>query len=232
MSPGPTRRRSLPTGRTVPRQQIRVLAQLAELAETQGGQPVTRTALVERTAVNGSTITECMPFLEDLGLVTIPSRSLYAITPWGAEIATAWDQDHEQARRMLHPLMQGHWAASEAARLLRGGPLPQEELARLLRTGLPGMPARGTYLVEWLTMGLIVQRDERLRISLASMNGAAPAGAPETGATDADNDWDASGDESILLGVTIREVQALPAAQFASFCGAVVQTIRAFDTHA
>ncbi|MGK5629180.1 hypothetical protein [Streptomyces sp. URMC 123] len=107
-----------------------------------------------------------MAFLADIGLVE-SGRGLCAITKRGRAFAETWPHEEMRARLALRPLVQAHWSAAAAAAHLADGPLPQEELARLLRNGLPGAPMRGTYMVEWLDIALVVERDtERLQVHL------------------------------------------------------------------
>ncbi|TSB38437.1 hypothetical protein FNZ23_17125, partial [Streptomyces benahoarensis] len=132
---------------------------LAELDT--GMRPVQRTALAQHVGLGAATVGDCMTFLADLQLAEA-GRGQYAVTERGREFAETWRRDRPLARRMLQPLMQAHWSADAAAAHLAGGPLPQEELARLLRAGLPGAPMRGQYLVEWMEIALVVERDPDL----------------------------------------------------------------------
>lgn len=157
-------RRTLPTYRANPRQQFNILLGLADLDT--GTTPVQRTALAQHIDIGAATVGDCMTFLADIGLVQA-GRGQYALTERGREFAAAWRCDRAQARLLLHPLLAAHWSAAAATRLLANGPVPQEELARLLRDDLPGVPMRGHYMVEWLDIALIVERDEeRLEVRL------------------------------------------------------------------
>ncbi|MEU3006584.1 hypothetical protein [Streptomyces sp. NPDC007020] len=182
--------------------------------------------MAARTRKSMDTVSECMGFLAEVGLAE-PGRGRYALTDEGRAFAEAWQRDSAQARLLLHPLMQAHWSAAAVAEHLAGGPLPQEELARLLRIGLRGMAMRGVYLVEWLVIGLAVERDDRLHIHLP---GQAPPPGPRTAPraepgpepkTEAEDP-----DPAFLLGLTLREIQELPDARYVAFLEGVLQTLR------
>ncbi|MFD5106339.1 helix-turn-helix domain-containing protein [Streptomyces cinereoruber] len=139
---------------------------------------VTRGVLAKQAGLSPATVGDCMGFLADLGL-TLAERGRYALTDTGREFAALWQHDSARARLLLHPLLMAHWSAPAAAHHLAGGPLPQEELAKKLRTGLPGVALRGMYMVEWLTIGRVVIRDEQLRVHLAPPPGQnSPAPMP------------------------------------------------------
>lgn len=202
-------RRTLPSSRSNPDHQIQILITLAALDT---GSPVSRDVLGARTGVSPETAGEGFAFFADLGL-THPGRGRYRITDAGRAFAEMWPRDRTRARLLLQPLMQQHWSAPAAARLLADGPLPQEELARRLQKGLSGNPVRGRYLVEWLDIALIVIRDERLTISLPGTQ--APPAGPDT-----------PGLEATLLGMKREDVMDLPAPRFAAFLDHVVETLR------
>ncbi|MBT2451820.1 hypothetical protein J7F03_33110 [Streptomyces sp. ISL-43] len=173
-------------------------------------------------------MSDCMGFLVEVGLAE-PGRGRYALTDQGRAFAEAWPRDSAQARLLLHPLMQAHWSATVVSQHLAGGPLPQEDLARVLRTGLRGMPMRGVYLVEWLVIGLVVERDDRLHIHLPGQapprpgprtapRAEEPGPGPKTEAEDPD--------PAFLLGLTLREIQELPDARYVAFLEGVLQTLR------
>ncbi|MFD0378044.1 hypothetical protein [Streptomyces sp. NPDC127112] len=166
------------------------------------------------------TVSECMGFLTEVGL-TEPGRGRYCLTDRGRAFAAAWPRDSAQARLLLRPLMQAHWSAAAAASHLTGGPLPQEELARLLRTGLRGLAMRGVYLVEWLVIGLIVERNDRLCIQMAGQvpHSDAPSAPPK-------EERPEESDPAFLLGLTLREIQELPDARYVAFLEGVLQTLR------
>ncbi|MFE9303292.1 hypothetical protein [Streptomyces sp. NPDC006856] len=83
------------------------------------------------------------------------------------------------------------------------------------------------YLVEWLVIGLAVERDDRLHIHLP---GQAPPPGPRTAPraepgpepkTEAEDP-----DPAFLLGLTLREIQELPDARYVAFLEGVLQTLR------
>ncbi|MFK0257439.1 hypothetical protein [Streptomyces sp. NPDC090445] len=212
-------RRTLPSGRTSPAQQIQLLIALAELGAD--GREVGRAAVAARTGKSKDTVSECMGFLAEVGLAE-PGRGRYALTEQGRAFAEAWLRDSARARLLLRPLMQAHWSGAAVARHLAGGPLPQEELARLLRTGLRGLAMRGIYLVEWLVVGLAVERDDRLYIHL-------PGQIPRTSTpppSQAEPETEEEPDPAFLLGLTLREIQELPDARYVAFLEGVLQTLR------
>ncbi|MEU9385609.1 hypothetical protein AB0D38_33645, partial [Streptomyces sp. NPDC048279] len=175
----PASRRTLPSGRSSPAQQINALVTLAGLGSD--GARVHRAALAEQVGKSPATVADCMAFLADLGLVE-GGRGQYTVTEQGQRFAWLWPRDSAQARLLLHPLLTAHWSAAAAARHLTDGPLPQEQLATRLHSGLPGVPLRGMYLVEWLVIGLILVRDEQLNVHLASADPTAPADPRPAGA--------------------------------------------------
>ncbi|MFD0367743.1 hypothetical protein [Streptomyces sp. NPDC127114] len=222
-------------------QQIKTLATLARLAEGTG--EVRRSVLAQHTGRSAATVGDCMGFLADVGLVRA-AQGLYAVTDEGREFAGLWQRDSARARLLLHPLLAAHWSAPAAARHLADGPLPQEELAKRIRAGLPGVPLRGMYLVEWLVIGLVLVRDEQLRVHLAPANhqpAPEPADGPAGEAPSEPHKDNASRTErgtgprpgqagpsagTTLLGLTRQEVQALPDARYAAFLDGVLQTLR------
>ncbi|MFG2329482.1 hypothetical protein ACGFMM_07640 [Streptomyces sp. NPDC048604] len=216
---------------------------LAQLVEGTG--QVRRSELAQHTGRSAATVGDCMGFLADVGLVRA-DRGLYAITDEGREFAELWPRDSARARLLLHPLLARHWSASAAARLLADGPLPQEELAASIRAGLPGVPLRGMYLVEWLVIGLVLVRDEQLRVHLAPAGGHRPTSGRTDGPAAGEAAPGPSGDGAsqarpglepdssmaepptgiTLLGLTLQEVQALPDARYAAFLDGVLQSLR------
>lgn len=194
-----------------------------------------RTALAEHVGMGAATVGDCMAFLADVQLVEA-GRGQYSVTAQGRAFAEAWRRDSARARLLLHPLLRAHWSASAAERYLADGPLPQEELGKRLRRGLPGVAARGQYMVEWLVIALVVERDERLHVRLpaaepttARPREAGPAGQqqaePGEGST-------RSGDTThaeftgVLLGMTRQEIQALPDIRYVAFLEGVLSTLR------
>ncbi|MEV7392597.1 hypothetical protein [Streptomyces sp. NPDC091215] len=240
----PASRRTLPSGRSSPAQQINALVTLAGLGSD--GARVHRAALAEQVGKSPATVADCMAFLADLGLVE-GGRGQYAVTEHGQRFAWLWPRDSAQARLLLHPLLTAHWSAAAAARHLTDGPLPQEQLAGWLRSGLPGVPLRGMYLVEWLVIGLVLVRDEQLNVHLASADPATPADprppapAPPEQRTKTDDITDhgrghtqrppapAGGTDharTLLLGLTRQQIQALPDARYEAFLSGVLQSLR------
>ncbi|MBY8884742.1 hypothetical protein K7472_07770 [Streptomyces sp. PTM05] len=134
--------RALPSGRCNPAQQIKVVIALTELLED-GGARVDRALLAERVGRSFATVGDCMTFLTNLGLVKT-ERGRYGITEDGRRFARLWPRDTSQARLVLRPLAAAHWSAAAAAHHLADGPMPQEQLGALLRSGLPGVPLRGS----------------------------------------------------------------------------------------
>ncbi|MGW2326491.1 hypothetical protein ACWC5C_12060 [Streptomyces sp. NPDC001700] len=204
-----------------------------------------RPVLAQHVGIGAATVGDCMAFLADVGLVET-GRGQYAITERGRSFAEAWRGDRAQARLVLRPLLGAHWSAAAAADYLAGGSLPQEELARLLRAGLPGVPVRGQYMVEWLDIALIVERDpQRLQVRLRAPDAPPPqAPAPESDAPDpdgeeeeqaqgagdqdhtADTGPDSAADDVLLLGMSRPEIQELPDARYAAFLEGILQTLR------
>ncbi|MBA2806912.1 hypothetical protein E0500_005490 [Streptomyces sp. KM273126] len=244
------RRRTLPSGRSSPAQQINVVLGLAFL--TENTDDVQRSRLAQHAGRSPATVGDCMAFLADVGLVRA-ERGRYAVTDHGRAFAQLWPKDSARARLLLRPLLQAHWSAQAAAPLLADGPLPQEQLANRLRAGLPGVPLRGMYLVEWLVIGLVLVRDEQLRIHLAPADGVPPAASPGSGpgkdttpeakpeppAAPRPDERDEHQNErapgadlaestagTTLLGLTRQEVQALPDARYAAFLEGVLLSLR------
>lgn len=243
-------RRTLPSGRSSPAQQINIVLGLAFL--TEHTDDVQRSRLALHVGNSPATVGDCMSFLSDVGLVRA-ERGRYAVTDHGRAFAQLWPKDSARARLLLRPLLQAHWAAEAADRHLADGPLPQEQLAKRLRAGLPGVPLRGMYLVEWLVIGLVLVRDEQLRMHLAPPDGVPPAAGPGSGpgkdtapeqegeqsATSEPDERDehqherAPGEDlaegaagTTLLGLTRHEVQALPDARYAAFLEGVLLSLR------
>lgn len=239
-------RRTLPTYRANPRQQFNILLGLADLDT--GTTPVQRTALAQHVGIGAATVGDCMTFLADIGLVEA-GRGQYALTERGREFAEAWRCDRGQARLLLRPLLAAHWSAAAATRLLADGPVPQEKLARLLRDDLPGVPMRGHYMVEWLDIALIVERDEeRLEVRLPTPDAPKSTQPPgpkdqeehdeeqSTRTRDRDSAADtagsassgpqSAGDVALLLGMSRPEIQDLPDARYAAFLEGILQTLR------
>ncbi|MCX5200609.1 hypothetical protein OG897_03900 [Streptomyces sp. NBC_00237] len=202
---------TLPTPRCSPMRQIRMLTALAALQ--QEDRAVGGRLLAAHAKLGVNTVTDSFAFLSAVGL-TRHGEGACMLTEAGRTFAEQWPHDRTQARLFLRPLMESHWSVPAAAQFLAGGPLPQEELGRLLQQGLPGDSLRGRYLVEWLTIALLVVRDVRLNISLPTPE--EPSG------------WEgeAGGEAATLLGMTRGEVQALPAVRYAAFLDGVVQTLR------
>ncbi|MFJ9410502.1 hypothetical protein [Streptomyces sp. NPDC101393] len=243
-------RRTLPSYRANPRKQVNVFLGLADLVI--GTAPVQRAALAEHVGIGAATVGDCMAFLADIGLVEA-GRGQYLITERGRAFADAWRRDRDQARQVLRPLLAAHWSAAAASRHLARGPVRQEELARLLRAGLPGVPMRGHYMVEWLEIALIVERDEeRLEVHLPGRHAPRPPQSPdssgeqegkegagqEEGAGVKDRDGsaadgtraDAADSRSIagaalLLGMSRQEIQELPDARYSAFLEGILQTL-------
>ncbi|MCJ0871188.1 hypothetical protein [Streptomyces sp. AP-93] len=215
-------RRTLPSGRTSPAQQIQLILALAELGAD--GKEVGRAAVAARTGRSLDTVSDCMGFLAEVGLAE-PGRGRYELTDQGRVFAEVWQRDSAQARLLLHPLMRAHWSTAAVAHHLAGGALPQEELARLLRAGLRGMPMRGVYLVEWLVIGLVVERDDRLHIHLPGQ--APPHSGPHSAPQAEEPEPEAEDpDPAFLFGLTLREIQELPDARYIAFMEGVLQTLR------
>ncbi|MFF7643970.1 hypothetical protein [Streptomyces canus] len=248
-------RRTLPGGRSSPAQQINTVLGLAFLTEHTGEVEVQRGRLAQHAGRSPATVGECMAFLADVGLVRA-GRGRYAVTDHGRAFAQLWPRDSARARLVLRPLLQAHWSGTAAGRYLADGPLPQEQLAKRLRAGLPGVPLRGMYLVEWLVIGLVLVRDEQLRVHLAPPDGVPPTAGPGAGpgtdeapeqtaeqpAAPQPDERDrreerhqrrAPGEDlaegaagTTLLGLTRREVQALPDARYAAFLEGVLLSLR------
>ncbi|NEC86415.1 hypothetical protein [Streptomyces sp. SID12501] len=242
-------RRTLPSGRSSPAQQINIVLGLAFL--TEHADDVQRNRLAQHAGRSPATVGDCMGFLSDVGLVRA-GRGRYAVTDHGRAFAQLWPKDSARARLVLRPMLQAHWSTEAADRLLADGPLPQEQLAKRLRAGLPGVPLRGMYLVEWLVIGLVLVRDEQLRMHLAPPDGVLPAAGPGSGpgkdtAPEAEPEPPATpppdehqhprararGEDlaegaagTTLLGLTRQEVQALPDARYAAFLEGVLLSLR------
>lgn len=210
-----------------------------------------RSRLAQFAGRSPATVGDCMGFLSDVGLVRA-ERGRYAVTDHGRAFAQLWPKDSARARLLLRPLLQKHWSFEAATRHLANGPLSQEELANRLRAGLPGVPLRGMYLVEWLVIGLILIRDEQLHMHLAPPDGVPPTAGPGTDAGQeqkaeqpAEPKPDERGEQSerdterepgpdlaegaagtTLLGLTRQEIQALPDARYAAFLEGVLLSLR------
>ncbi|MFF3030744.1 hypothetical protein ACFVS7_06975 [Streptomyces rubiginosohelvolus] len=175
-----------------------------------------RDRLVKVTGLYPASVADPMGFFRSLGLVE-GIRGAYGLTRAGLAVAEAWTRDDEQARLLLRPLMLNHWAARKAAGLLAGGALPQEELAAKLKEGLPGNDARGIYMLEWLWIGLVVQRDERLCVRLLPQRaGETDASPPPAPARD-----------DTVFGLPLADFDVLPDEQYERFMKGVVQSLRA-----
>ncbi|MFE9060929.1 hypothetical protein [Streptomyces violaceusniger] len=233
-------RRTLPSYRANPRQQINIVLGLVDLDT--GTAPVQRAVLARHVGLGVATVGDCMTFLADVGLVEA-GRGQYTVTERGRAFAKAWRCDLDQARLVLHLLLGAHWSAAAVAAHLADGPLPQEELARLLRAGLPGVPVRGQYMIEWLDIAWIVERDpERLLIRLPDPDAPPSPQAPspkdeEERAEERntqDGDFDGTADAGahsvastvVLLGMSRPEIQELPDARYTAFLEGILQTLR------
>ncbi|MFI5887994.1 hypothetical protein [Streptomyces sp. NPDC051554] len=234
----PPPRRTLPSYRARPAQQINILLALADLGT--GSTPVQRAALAEHVGMGAATVGDCMAFLADVHLVEA-GRGQYAVTAQGRAFAEAWRRDSAQARLLLHPLLRAHWSAAVTDRYLADGPVPQEELGKRLRRGLPGVAARGQYMVEWLVIALVVERDERLHVRLPDTGPATarsrepgPAGqeqaAPGEGSTHSGDTAHAEF-TAVLLGMTRQEIQALPDTRYVAFLEGVLNILRSALAH-
>ncbi|NJP99849.1 hypothetical protein [Streptomyces zingiberis] len=243
-----SRRRTLPSYRAAPAKQINILVALDDLAVD--GDPVQRAMLAQHVGLGAATVGDCMAFLADVGLLEA-GRGQYTITEHGREFAEAWRSNRTQARLLLRPLLTAHWSAAAAIDLLADGPLPQEELARLLRAGLPGVPMRGQYMVEWLDIALIVQRDaELLQVRLPPADTPAPPKPPGTQGQEKRDPGQAEGPQNPspdrdaapqarrtdaqrtehaapLLGMSRPEIQDLPDARYSVFLESILQTLQA-----
>ncbi|MFJ7629812.1 hypothetical protein ACIQZN_25275 [Streptomyces sp. NPDC097595] len=217
------------------------MALLSRPADQESQGPVQRHVLARHARISEATVGDCMGFLSDVGLVRA-SRGVYAVTDAGSEFAELWTRDSARARLLLHTLLAVHWSAAAAGQHLAEGPLPQEELATRLRTGLPGVPLRGTYLVEWLVIGLVLVRDEQLRVHLAPAGGAAPAQDSDNGCAAQEGlnaeqtlgfgeagpgpDPAEPSSGTALLGLTRQDIQALPDTRYTAFLDGILQSLR------
>ncbi|MFB8176037.1 hypothetical protein ACFC8N_08150 [Streptomyces sp. NPDC055966] len=244
-------RRTLPSNRSSPAQQIKIVLGLASL--TQGlADAVKRSRLAQQVSLSPATVGDCMAFLSDVGLARA-ERGWYSLTDQGRTFAHLWTRDSARARLLLRPLLQEHWSFEAATRHLANGPLPQEKLAERLRAGLPGVPVRGMYLVEWLVIGLVLIRDEQLRMHLAPADAVPPTAGPgawpgadagaepkaeqpggpkpdELGERDQERepgpDLAEGAAGTTLLGLTRQEIQALPDVRYAAFLEGVLLSLR------
>ena len=139
-------------------------------------------------------------------------RGIYAITEAGSQFATLWDSDTARARLLLRGLWSETWFARKTARELANGPLSESELAKRLQQGKSGPTTRGLYLVEWMTMALLVQRDEMGMITYASPGPQAPS-SPKPESTDAP--------PPIVMGMTIGQIRELPDRQYVAYMTAI-----------
>lgn len=213
-------RRVLPTNRTPPQRQIRLVQKVVE-ASGPGLKSVRKQDLSTATGLGLATVSEALTFLADLGLVK-SGRGECSATRLGCSFADLWDRDSARARMLLNDAMLDHWASERARTLLRHGALPQEELARRLREGIPGVPKRGEYLVEWLVIALVIERDKRLYVSLPESKDTDPSThSADEGPTDRP--------DGLPMGLTSDDIKSLPDAQYIAFLHGVDQTIKALD---
>ncbi|KNB50242.1 hypothetical protein [Streptomyces caatingaensis] len=227
--------RVLPTDRLQVKQQIQVLCALADLTGEEA-RPVRNADLARHMGRYADSVTGTLGYLVGTGLAE-GGLGQYRATPAGREFATLWDTDSARARLVLNRLYQDHWAAREAVRILADGPLPQEEVARLLQQGLRGKKRRGIYLVEWLAIALVVHRDERLHVSLppaddaSAADSAQDASAPGGDARGGGRQEEAKGGgEALVMGLTMDQLRELPDEQFARLLNGLAQSIEALNT--
>ncbi|MER8015899.1 hypothetical protein ACIQ7S_24940 [Streptomyces griseoluteus] len=215
--------RCLPSGRAVVRRQVWIFTSHARLSGPD--QIVVASAqLAKHIGTSGETVTETLRFLASVGLVR-GARGRYAITAAGAEVARLWSQDETRARVLLHRSFRNHWATRLALELLQDGPVGQGILAEQLQRGLPGNPQRGIYLVEWLVIALVVNRDEAMRIHAPADDdpvGDIGAGVPSAARTE-------DGDQWRIMGMTNESLKRLPGPRYAAVLDAFCQVLDDMD---
>ncbi|WP_405773670.1 hypothetical protein [Streptomyces sp. NBC_00859] len=196
--------RPTPSDRTAPAQQWRIFLDLADLSGP-GEQVITCHALAERTEVGTETLGSVVSFLQTVGLVR-GARGKYAVTAAGWAIAEMQRRDETQARLLLQAQFLQHWSARAARAALQDAPVDQATLGQRLCPSVPGKARRGTYLVEWLVLALVVHRDASMKIcpsaALTAAAGAVPPQQPP-GAQSAP-------EPALLMGMTHSDLRALP----------------------
>ncbi|SFE34387.1 hypothetical protein SAMN05216251_102555 [Actinacidiphila alni] len=215
--------RCVPTARAVIPSQVRILTTFAHLSGPDRA-VVVSARVAKHIGISGDTVTETLRFFASAGLLQ-GARGRYAITAAGAEVARLWPQDETRARVLLHRSFRDHWATRLALELLRDGPVDQSILAEQLQQGLPGNPRRGMYLVEWLVIALVVNRDGAMRIHAPTVDdhlGNIPAGAVSAARVTDTGQWR-------IMGMTNESLKRLPGPRYAAVLDAFCQVLDNLD---
>ncbi|MFD4318982.1 hypothetical protein [Streptomyces sp. NPDC058548] len=165
------------------------------------------------TKSSQETTTGILSFLISIGLVE-GSRGTYALTREGWGVAETWQQDKTQGRLMLQGMFLSRWPARVAFGILRDGPVPQEEFVQRLLGDMPGQSRRGRYLVDWLVLSLVVQRDAALTVTASSALLAAAHHWQDAAEAKALLGPPLHPREGALMGMTYSELRALPARHY------------------
>ncbi len=209
-------RRSTTGQRVLPTERINVSNQLALLdavvaMSDAGLAPVTVEALTKRQSIGESSVAESHSFMAGARLLE-SDRSVWTATAAGRELARLRSEDAARARMFLRKHWNKQWFTTTATRLLARGPLEEQDLILGLSRGLSVRPARGAYLIEWMTYALIVQRDEQKRFVMVPADGIAPEPGP--GAARAQAPQAPPANSAGLLIGSCEEITALPDARF------------------
>ncbi|MDP9612868.1 hypothetical protein [Streptomyces demainii] len=148
---------------SVPRQRDTIAG--AILRGGSGLGPVTTSQAAEMVGVRTDTASECMRWGGSVKLLVRTSRSTYAATRDGWTFTQLWSTDQVQARLLLNRCMRDSLITRKALQVLADGPMHQDALAKRLHQGQPGKARRGIYAVEWLVLGLVLERDHEGHVS-------------------------------------------------------------------
>ncbi|MFI6567037.1 hypothetical protein [Streptomyces sp. NPDC050534] len=158
-SPALPGERTVPTDRASLQRQVSLFLAGAQRSGTER-RTVASADLAREEGVTAETATQTLRFCCHLGLFT-GERGKFVVTDTGWSIAQRWREDQTHARLQFQAQFLPHWSAVATWEALRDGPMPVDELARLLQHGLPGRPRRGVYLVDWLGLAMLVHRDRQ-----------------------------------------------------------------------
>ena len=149
----------LPTDRIPVHEQFRVLHDVTRLSG-QNLQTVQIGRICDLVGMRGSTVTETLTFAVSLDLMASEKRGFYASTEAGWTLSQLWDEDEAHARLFLRQQFVPHWSVTITESALSAGPMSYNQLAHRLSRA-PQRERRGRYLVDWLSMGLILHHNRR-----------------------------------------------------------------------